>query len=65
VAIEYIIIAICDKCGDHIEPATYVKKSELDSKRWDWEHKWKQEGVMQGLPSLYGKRKLYCRKCAG
>ncbi len=64
-AIEYTMRAVCDQCGREIEPATKVKKSKIDSKRWEWERSWEAKGHMQGLPNLYGKRKLWCMKYAG
>ncbi len=63
-AIEYTMLARCDRCGEIIETAA-VKKTAIDSTRWTWEHKWTRTGVLQGLPNLCGKRKLYCAKCAG
>jgi hypothetical protein len=64
-AIEYTIKATCDKCGAEIEPQTSVKKGNIECARWEWQRKWKQTGIMQGLPNRYGKYKLYCRHCAG
>jgi hypothetical protein len=64
-SIEYTMRAVCDQCGTEIEPPTPVKKTDIDSLRWDWQHKWKRSGVMQGLPNNHGKYKLYCAECAG
>lgn len=64
-AIEYTMRAVCDGCQREVEVRTVVKKSNIDSIRWNWSRKWKEEGVMEGLPNRYGKRKLYCAKCAG
>lgn len=64
-AIEYTIKAVCDRCKATIEPQMPVKKTDIDCQRWEWERKWSKQGVMLGLPSRYGKRKLYCAACAG
>lgn len=64
-AIEYTMSAKCDQCGALIEPATVVRKSEINSTRWEWLRKWAARGVMLGLPSLRGQPKLYCERCAG
>ena len=63
--IEYAMMAKCDQCGEVIEPAVKVLPSQINSQRWEWQRKWKEEGTMQGLPNLYGKKKLYCANCAG
>ncbi len=62
---EYWMQAICDKCSAVIEPMQPVKVTKIDSTRWEWERQWSKRGVLVGLPSRYGKRKLYCEKCAG
>jgi len=64
-SIEYWMQAKCDKCKAVIEPMQPVRATEIDPTRWGWERKWKGLGVMLGLPSLFGKRKLYCAECAG
>ena len=63
--IEYHMRAVCDKCKTEIEPMTQVKFTYINSQRWDWKLKWKKLGVMLGLPNRFGKRYLYCSKCAG
>lgn len=65
-AIEYTIRAVCDKCGGEIRPAkSTTVKSALETIRWCWKREWQREGVMQGLPNMAGKFKLYCARCAG
>lgn len=64
-AINYFMSATCDQCGKDIRPLQKVNITDQKSARWKWEDEWKREMVMQNDPSLYGKRKLFCRTCAG
>lgn len=63
--IEYTMRAACDECGVEIEPAKKVLVSNIKSQRWEWEMSWESKQIMLGLPNRYGKRKLWCAKCAG
>ena len=63
--IEYYMRAVCDKCKQEIEPTTKVLPSKIIGLKCTWKHEWKKRGVMVGLPSRFGKFRLYCEKCAG
>lgn len=60
--IIYKMAAVCDGCGKVLEEAT-VKKSSIDSVRWDWEIKWKKAGVMK-QDRAYRSAKIFCQPCA-
>lgn len=64
-SIEYLMRAICDKCGAEIEPLQVVKATEMGCTRWRWYAQWKERSIMRGEPNLFGKAKLYCKNCAG
>lgn len=64
-SIKYSMVATCDGCSAEINRNDDAKITEIDSVRWDWKQDWKAKGIMQGLPNLYGKKKLFCATCAG
>ena len=67
---KFTIEATCDKCGKSIVPPNLITRDlttleSVKTLRWCMQRQWKREGVMQGLPNLVGKRKMWCKECAG
>ncbi len=67
---KFTIEATCDKCGKSIIPTNLLLNNlttleSVKTMRWCMQRQWAREGVMQGLPNMAGKRKMWCKDCAG
>jgi hypothetical protein len=69
---RFTLEAQCDKCFVSLVPENLSRACEniktvsnLQTLRWCIQRQWQRDGVMQGMPNLFGKKKMYCRKCAG
>lgn len=67
---KFTIEATCDKCRKSIIPTTLnldnlTTLESVKTMRWCIERMWARAGVMQGLPNMAGKKKMWCAECAG